>query len=268
MGPSSGDHQRRHVRGGEEGGLRGSGQRLLLGRHRQLVCVVGPPGVERQLRVTVMQYAHQNRSVARRIVVTPIRRGFRRVQAMGVLHSACGLSGLRAARHAGAAEVGGERVEEGVVLSLVRALEGLCVVLVRGERGDGGRRECGGNGVDGSRIGNPIVVEREAARGGALQLDEPAGNCVRSVESELVLRVMGFGEPHFTVRADADDVVALASDQRIRQVDDIQGDVAVSPLLIQRIPVHEESAPHDDQVARSPHALSLLLCRSLLEANS
>lgn len=45
------------------------------------------------------------------------------------------------------------------------------------------------------------------------------------------------------MRADADDVVALASDQRIRQVDDIQGDVAVSPLLIQRIPVHEESAP-------------------------
>ena len=156
-------------------------------------------------------------------------------------------------------------MKERVVLSLVRALEGLCVVLARGERGDGGRREGGGNWIDGGRIGNPIVVEREAARGGALQLDQPAGNCVRSVESELVLRVMGFCDPHFTVCADADDVVALASNQRIRQVDDIQGDVAVSALLIQGIPVHEESAPHDDQVARSPHALSLFLCRSLLE---
>ena len=73
-------------------------------------------------------------------------------------------------------------------------------------------------------------------------------------------------EPHLAMSANADNVVSLAGYKRIRQIDDIQGDVAISPLLIQRIPIHKESASHNGKIARSPRALPLLFCRSLLES--
>lgn len=58
-----------------------------------------------------------------------------------------------------------------------------------------------------------LAVERNAARRGALQFHQPAGNGVRSIELELILAVTSDSLDYVPVLMDVDDVVSLARDE-------------------------------------------------------
>ena len=68
------------------------------------------------------------------------------------------------------------------------------------------------------------------------------------------------------MRGNGNRIVSVLGDKRICQVNHVERKIGIATLLADGVPIHQQSAAHDHEVARRPDASSVLLRRSVLES--
>lgn len=67
------------------------------------------------------------------------------------------------------------------------------------------------------------------------------------------------------MRLEGNDKRGGGRDKGVGQIDYVERQILVALLLRERVAEHEQARSGEDEVARSPEVLALLLCRSFLE---
>ena len=63
-----------------------------------------------------------------------------------------------------------------------------------------------------------------------------------------------------------DCVVSVLCDERICQINHVEGKIGIAALFADGVPIHQQSTAHDHEVARRPDTSSMLLRQPVLES--